>query len=208
MCFVQVYCCVCVFVFALRSDSYSNTHIWAKCNSSQWNVLTTKRPGIALVDNRHTHLLPVRLYSPSEFDKHGLLRHWSIFCRFHHSGFFWGCLDLHMSRLYRFPKRTHKCSEIRSEDIQPLIQTDPCSIAIWWQRYFPPPSLPLPPPACVQYKQSHASQILWHMYTKPPPKRQCGVTFPAHCFWLMNEKGFGKLVVKSTHSPVLFRCFS
>lgn len=27
VCFVQVYCCVCVFVFALRSDSYSNTHI-------------------------------------------------------------------------------------------------------------------------------------------------------------------------------------
>lgn len=46
--------------------------------------------------NRRTHLLPVPVHSPSEFDKHGLLRHWSIFCGFHHSAFFWRSLDVHM----------------------------------------------------------------------------------------------------------------
>lgn len=54
---------VCGYICMFGSDSYLNTHIRAECNSSQWNVLTTKMPRIALVDNKtDTHTSPP--YSP------------------------------------------------------------------------------------------------------------------------------------------------
>ena len=95
-CHTGIFLCVCVFV--LRSDSYSNTHIWAKCNSSKWNVLTTRRPRIALVDNRRTHthtsLFACTAHQSSINTDYSDID--LFFATFITPPSFWGCLDLHM----------------------------------------------------------------------------------------------------------------
>lgn len=75
-------------VYLFHSHVRVTTHIRTECKFSQWNVLTTRGPRIAFVDNKtdiHAHLLPVPLNSPSQFDKQGVVIF--IFCLLHQTIF-------------------------------------------------------------------------------------------------------------------------
>lgn len=179
------------FVCVFRSDSYSNTHIRAKCNSSQWNVLTTKRPRIALVDNRHTHTSSLFFCTAHQSSINTDYSDIDLFfARFHHSAFFLRVSGSSRGRLYRFPKRT---AGSRTRTSSRLIQ-----VAVFFGGAVSPPCLHH---CCHHQHVFSTNNPALLKYCDKRTQRHGGVTFPARCF--SNETGFGKLAVRHAARSVL-----
>ncbi len=186
--YTGVFVCVCVCVCAQIWQLLKHTHIRAKCNSSQWNVLTTKRPRIALVDNRtdtHTSSLFVCTAHQSsintDYSDIDL-----FFASFIPQPSFEGVWIFTWEAL-QAPK-AHTVQQQDQEHERPATDPDwsrlPCSVA----------ALPSLHRCCCCHHQ-HVFSInnptllrYCDKCTHDCPRRYCSVTFPTHCFSSTNEK--------------------